>query len=1023
MRTLSTTGNVEITSATSFTFTLAGADIAAVDALLNQNGTSSASSSTTYNIAAADDWNSVITGGNIADLTGNGITVSNAAPSILSSTYDAATGVLSVTAANIVGGDTIDVSKLALAGQGGSYTLTSANVTAASATSFTVTLNAADQLAVNGILNNNGTSAVDTSTFNLAAAANWDASRTSSADLTGNAVTVSNVSAPTITSATYDASTHVLTVTGTGLVQTIGATNDITVSTLTIAGEGAATRILSTTGNVEVTSATSFSVTLTGADQAAVEALLNKNGTTSTGGSTYNLAAADDWNSVVTGGDTADATSALTVSNVAVPTITSATYNASTGALVVTGTGFSSRAGAVNDIVANKFSLQGEGGASYALTTTADVEITSATSFTLSLSGADRLGANLLMNKNGTSSTSANTYNLIAAEDWSAGADAAVVIADPTGNGITVSSVAAPTVTSAIYNVGTGVLVVTGTDLLSLSGANNDITANRIRLLGQGAFNYTLTDTSNVDITSNTSFTVTMSANDRAALALRMNKDGTSSTDTTTYNIGMLEDWNNGADFAVVIADLFGNGITVSGNDPDAPVWASASVNGASLVLTYTDASDLDAVNVAGAGAFAVVAGGVANTVTGVAVNGPAKTVTLTLTTPVGFAEVVTVAYTDPTAGNDANAIQDIQGNDAPSLGVTTVTNTTPDTTPPLVNTATVNGNQLVLSYTEATTLDATHAPATTDFAVLVGATANAVTAVAVNAAAKTVTLTLTTAVVAGQAVTVAYTDPTAGNDTNAVQDAAGNDAVSFAARPATNLTPAIPDPDPEPTPPTPVPPTPGVPDNDGIPGPVEDQAPGIPGPGGNITPGDGNGDGIKDSEQPSVGSIGFVLSPTGESNPGSAPPTFTTLVASSQNGKVGSGNDNARITSLKQLDAPQDLPEGMQMPIGLVSFTVQLAPGKSSENFSLYLDPALGVNGYWKEDASGTWVNLASEPYGGKMVTEGGRTRLDFQITDGGQFDADGKVDGIITDPGAPAHMPLSIVGLAPDIPQGFWF
>ena len=213
------------------------------------------------------------------------------------------------------------------------------------------------------------------------------------------------------------------------------------------------------------------------------------------------------------------------------------------------------------------------------------------------------------------------------------------------------------------------------------------------------------------------------------------------------------------------------------------------------------------------------------------------------------------------------------------------------------------------------------------------------------------------------------------------------------------------------------------MPDNDGIPPAVEDQAPGIPGPGGNTTPGDGNGDGIKDSEQPAVASIGFVLSPTGESNPGSAPPTFTTLVASSQNGKVGSGNDNSRITSLTQKDTPTDAPAGLQTPIGLVSFTVQLAPGKSSESFSLYLDPALGVNGYWKQDASGTWVNLASEPYGGKMVMEGGRTRLDFQITDGGQFDADGKVDGVITDPGAPGHMPLSIVGLAPDMPQGFWF
>jgi len=383
-----------------------------------------------------------------------------------------------------------------------------------------------------------------------------------------------------------------------------------------------------------------------------------------------------------------------------------------------------------------------------------------------------------------------------------------------------------------------------------------------------------------------------------------------------------------------------------------------------------------------------------------------------------------TVSITDPTnvVTLDNTGVADGAGN--AGTGTTNSNNYAVDTLAPVLATATVNGNQLVLAYTEAATLDATHASAPTDFAVLVGAAANTVTALAVNAVAKTITLTLTTAVVAGQAVTVAYTDPTAGNDANAIQDAAGNDAASFAATAATNLTPA--GPDPEPIPPTPVPPTPptpGVPDNDGIPPAVEDQTPGIPGPGGNTTPGDGNGDGIRDSEQPSVGSIGFVLSPTGESNPGSAPPTFTTLVASSQNGKVGSGNDNARITSLTQKDAPPDLPAGMQMPIGLVSFTVELGQGKTGENFSLYVDPALGVNGYWKENASGQWVNIASEPYGGKMVMEGGRLRLDFHIEDGGQFDADGKVDGIITDPGAPGHMALSIMGLAPDMPHGFWF
>lgn len=205
----------------------------------------------------------------------------------------------------------------------------------------------------------------------------------------------------------------------------------------------------------------------------------------------------------------------------------------------------------------------------------------------------------------------------------------------------------------------------------------------------------------------------------------------------------------------------------------------------------------------------------------------------------------------------------------------------------------------------------------------------------------------------------------------------------------------------------------------------MEDSVPGLARPDGSApVAGDGNGDGIKDSLQAEVASTVFVLSPTAQSAPGSSAPTFTTLVASSVDGKVSSGTSNARITSLSQQDAPADLPKGASMPMGLVSFTVQLAKDTTSESFSLYVDASLGINGYWKQDATGTWVNLASAPYGGNTVLEGGRLRLDFQITDGGEFDADGEVNGSITDPGAPAHLPLSIVGLAPEPPAvGFWF
>ncbi|MFZ6658739.1 DUF4347 domain-containing protein, partial [Undibacterium sp. TJN19] len=579
--TLSTSSNVEITSATSFSLTLSGADIAGVSNLLNKNGTSSIST-TTYNLAAADDWDSLITGGNIADLTGNGITVSNALPVVLSSTYDAATGTLVVTGANMVTGDTIDVSKLSISGQAGAYTLTSANVTAASATSFTVVLNATDQLNINGILNANGTSAVDTTTFNLAAAASWDASRTSAADLTGNAVTVSNVTAPTITSATFDGSTNVLVVTGTGLVKTVGATNDITVSKLTFTGEGGATYTLSTSSNVEITSATSFSLTLSGADISGVNTLLNKNGTSSIGSTTYNLATADDWDSIITGGNIADLTgNGVTVSNAA-PIVISTTYDASTGSLVVTGANMITG----DTIDVSKLSVTGQGG-SYTLTT-ANVTASSATTFSVTLNAADKLAVNGILNQNGTSAVDTTTFNLAAAASWDA---SRTTSADLTGNGVTVSNVTAPTITSATYDGTTHVFTVTGTNLVKTIGATNDVTISKLTITGEGGATRTLSTTGNVEVTSATSFTFTLAGADIAAVDSLLNKNGTSSaSSSTTYNFAAADDWDSvitGGN----IADLTGNGITVSNA---APSILSSTYDAATGILSVS------AVNIVG---------------------------------------------------------------------------------------------------------------------------------------------------------------------------------------------------------------------------------------------------------------------------------------------------------------------------------------------------------------------------------------------------------------------------------------
>jgi len=380
----------------------------------------------------------------------------SAPPSITSANYDASTGILAVTAPSMTTGDTIDVSKLTLTGRNdATYTLTSSNVTASSSSTFSVTLNAADKLAINGLLNQNGFDAINGSVYNLAAAANWNVTKSAPADLTGNGITVSNVTAPNITSATYNSSTNMLVVIGTNMVGILGAANDISVNQLTVTAEGGATYTL-TSADVEVTSATSFSVILNATDYAYIETILNKNGTSSTSGTTYNLAAADDWNSEITGGNIADASNGVTVSNVPAPSISSATYDGNTGTLVVTGSGFLSKTGGLNDVDISKFTLSGDG-SSYSLTSS-NVEITDGSSFSVTLNSTDRTELISRLNNNGTISNGAVVYNIAAADDWNAGADPLLNIADLISNPITVSNAAtvadAPTIGSAISGDG-----------------------------------------------------------------------------------------------------------------------------------------------------------------------------------------------------------------------------------------------------------------------------------------------------------------------------------------------------------------------------------------------------------------------------------------------------------------------------------------------------------------------------------------------------------------------------------------
>ncbi|MDR5865093.1 DUF4214 domain-containing protein, partial [Halomonas campisalis] len=179
---------------------------------------------------------------------------------------------------------------------------------------------------------------------------------------------------------------------------------------------------------------------------------------------------------------------------------------------------------------------------------------------------------------------------------------------------------------------------------------------------------------------------------------------------------------------------------------------------------------------------------------------------------------------------------------------------------------------------------------------------------------------------------------------------------------------------------------------------PPEEEQDRVPNPDG-TGQGDGNGDGIPDRQQEHVVSQGLLYTSTPRSRPGDAREVFITLAAEHDN----ADQEGARLFNLAQWDAPDDPREDLEMPVGMISFEANLPTPGIQQNFSLFLEGGVLVNGYWKQDAQGDWINLASPEHGGRTYHMGNKTRLDFVIEDGGPFDADGLANGTIVDPGAP--------------------
>jgi uncharacterized repeat protein (TIGR02059 family) len=232
-----------------------------------------------------------------------------------------------------------------------------------------------------------------------------------------------------------------------------------------------------------------------------------------------------------------------------------------------------------------------------------------------------------------------------------------------------------------------------------------------------------------------------------------------------------------------------------SGVDQTPPVYSTSSLaaNGLSLTVTYNE--NLHKTSLPLAGSFTVLSNGSPISVSSVAA-GPNTTtgnrsVVLTLGSVIGSGRTVTVAYEAPTVNNATTntAIQDLTGNDAPSLTAASVSNgSTVDQTSPVLSSASLAANGLTLTLNYNETLRDPRAAAST-FTVLVNGSPVTVSSVAASGSTSTVVLTLATAVGSGKAVTVAYSAPAvdAGTTNAAIQDTTGNDAASFSATTVTN--------------------------------------------------------------------------------------------------------------------------------------------------------------------------------------------------------------------------------------------
>jgi RHS repeat-associated protein/uncharacterized repeat protein (TIGR01451 family) len=175
--------------------------------------------------------------------------------------------------------------------------------------------------------------------------------------------------------------------------------------------------------------------------------------------------------------------------------------------------------------------------------------------------------------------------------------------------------------------------------------------------------------------------------------------------------------------------------------------------------------------------------------------------------------------------------------------------------------------------------------------------------------------------------------------------------------------------------------------DQDGVPNEIEDGAP---------NGGDGNDDGIPDSQQATVASL-----------PNAKDGRYVTLETS-----AGTLVDVRAVGN----PSPGDAPAGVEFPVGFFAFVVQgLAPGGSTV-VTVFLPPDVEPTTYYKHgptpaEVAPHWYAFSYDPPTGAWIDA---NRVLLHLVDGERGDGDLTADGKIEEPGAPANAPIPVGGYA---------